>query len=54
MSPFFGLDRDEVGCLLDVLVEEELMRELSCEVKERVVEEEMALSPASLRWRWMP
>lgn len=48
MSSFFGFERPEAG-LLEVEVLEELIRELSWEVKDRVVDEEISLPPARFR-----
>ena len=55
MSSFLARDRGpDLVVVPAVLDDDELMSELSCEVKERVVEDEISLSPASLRCLEMP
>ena len=58
MSSFFGLILEEVGLDLEV-AEVELMREPSCDVKDKVVEDEISLRPwkfvgrACGLWSWV-
>lgn len=54
MSSFRGFERPDEGFEEESVVEEELIRELNCEVKESVVDEDISLPPARFRCRLPP
>lgn len=54
MSSFRGFERPDNGFEEGSVVEELLMSELSCEVKDSVVDEEISLPPARFRCRLPP